>query len=97
MNDEIKLKYGNNNKLKEMNTSNNDKKYKFQKIFIFPKPGEWISYKNKIKFLIKDSGFMFYKCRRLKKIDLSNFNIINITNMERMFCYCEIGIKFVKY
>ena len=41
MNDEIKLKFGSNNTLKEMNTSNNDKKYKYQKFFIFPKPGEY--------------------------------------------------------
>ena len=91
-NDEIKIK-PEHNKLKEMNELNtfiyiNNKKYKFQKCFKFKKPGEY-NIKIKLSFLIKDCGFMFFKCKNLKYIDLSNFNTTNVTNMERIFCCCE--------
>ena len=90
--DEIKIK-PEHNKLTEMNVSNtelyiNNKKYKFQKFFKFQRPGEY-HIKIRLKFLIKDCGFMFFKCRQLTKIDLSNFNTANAINMERMFCCCE--------
>ena len=32
---------------------------------------------------------MFYKCSKLQKIDLSNFNTNNITNLSYVFCECS--------
>ena len=33
--------------------------------------------------------FMFFKCKSLTRLDFSNFNTSNITNMRGMFYYCE--------
>ncbi len=33
--------------------------------------------------------FMFFKCKSLTRLDFSNFNTSNITNMHGMFYYCE--------
>jgi len=41
-----------------------------------------ISFKNNLKN--KNTNYMFYKYNSLKNINLSNFNIQNITNMEGM-------------
>ena len=38
---------------------------------------------------MKDCSFMFYYCKNIINIDLSNFDTSNIINMERMFCGCE--------
>ena len=35
---------------------------------------------------------MFYKCKSLTNIDLSNFNTQYVNNMEYMFCEC-ISLK----
>ena len=32
---------------------------------------------------------MFYECKSLKNLDLSNFNTKNVTDMSDMFSYCE--------
>jgi len=32
---------------------------------------------------------MFYNCKNIINIDLSNLNTNNIINMDRMFCRCE--------
>ena len=32
---------------------------------------------------------IFYGCKSLKLIDLSNFNTNNVTDMSDMFSYCE--------
>ena len=38
---------------------------------------------------------MFFKCKKLKEIDLSNFDTSNVTNIGRMFakCYCLKNVK----
>ena len=33
---------------------------------------------------VEDMGYMFYGCENLKYIDLSYFNLINVTNMNGM-------------
>ena len=49
--------------------------------------------KYKIKYLFKQNltncNFMFYGCKSLKSIDLSNFNTQNVTNMSHMFSRCK--------
>ena len=37
---------------------------------------------------LTNTSYMFYKCKSLKFIDLSNFKT-NITDMIYLFCYCE--------
>ena len=34
-------------------------------------------------------SYMFYECKSLKELNLSNFNTNNIINMEYMFCGCS--------
>ena len=57
-------------------------KYKFNK------EGEYIIYILE-KEKIKDMSCMFYDCKSLKSIDLSNFNTNNVINMSHMFSDCE--------
>ena len=46
-----------------------------------------------VKFIFKkifnDLSFLFYKCKNLKKIDLSPFDSKNVTNMSYIFSGCE--------
>ena len=79
--------------LKEMNDTNtelyiNDVYHKFQKSFKFEKEGEY-TIKLKLKFLIKDCSYMFYECNNIIKIDLSNFDTSETTNMLAMFENCS--------
>jgi len=57
-------------------------KYKFNK------EGEYTIYILE-KESIKDMSYMFYDCKSLKSIDLSNFNINNVHNMSHMFDGCD--------
>jgi surface protein len=91
-NSHIEYKSEHNN-LKEMNKKNtnlyiNDIEEKYDKFFVFEKPG---NYRIKLVFkkLIKNCSFMFYNCINLISIDMSNFNSSKTTNMDRMFCGCE--------
>ena len=47
----------------------------------------------KVKFifteLINDLGFLFYNCKKLKSVDLSPYNAINVENLSYMFGGCE--------
>ena len=81
------------NNLKEMNKKNtklyiNDIEEKYNKFFVFEKPGNY-RIKLVLKKLIKNCSFMFYNCINLISIDMSNFNSSKTTNMDRMFCGCE--------
>ena len=65
----------------------NEKKYEFKKYFTPEKEGKY-NIKIKLKTIIKDCSFMFYNCKYITKIDLSNFNSINIEKAENMFEFC---------
>ena len=82
---------GNNNKNdieKNCELYLNDKKISFSFKIKFTQTG-----KNVLKIVFKkpltDINFMFYQCKTLKSIDLSNFNCSNVDNMSYMFCYCQ--------
>ena len=66
----------------------NDKKISFSFKIKFTQTG-----KNVLKFVFKkplsNLNFMFYNCKTVKSIDLSNFNTYNVNNMSYMFCYCQ--------
>ena len=38
---------------------------------------------------------MFYNCKKLKSLDLSNFEANSITNVKSMFCQCS-GLRELK-
>ena len=63
----------------------NDKIIPFSYYYKFMKVGKY-----EIKYLfnknIFKSDYMFYGCKYLSNINLSNFNTINIINMSFMFC-----------
>ena len=46
--------------------------------------------KLKFKILFTNCSKMFYDCRNIKNIDLTNFDTSNVTNMQSMFEGCGI-------
>ena len=82
-------KYENENEIKENCELIIDyKKVPFNYVWQFSSIGtHYIQYKFK-KPLTK-SNFLFYKCKYLTEIDLSNFDTKNINNMENMFDGCS--------
>ena len=38
---------------------------------------------------VTDMSYMFWNCRNLSSLDLSNFNTTKVENMFGMFCFCE--------
>ena len=78
---------------KEINETNtelyiNNKKIEFNKYFIPKKEGIY-SIKLKFNLYIKDCFGMFAFCSNIKKINLSNFETKNVTNMGYMFYNCS--------
>ena len=78
----------NEEEIKECDIYINDIKIDFTYYYNFPKEGYY-----KIKYIFKkllySANYMFYRCASLISLDLSNFNSINVTNMENMFCGCH--------
>ena len=81
------------NYLKELNKTNvklfiDEKECQFKKSF---KPQEERIYKINIKFdiLMQDCSYIFFWCKNIISIDLSNFKTQNITNMSEMFSDCR--------
>ena len=78
--------------LKELDDTNvelyiNNKKQKYQKYFIPKEEGKYY-FLLRFDFVPKNCSFMFYKCAKMIKIDISSFNTINVTDMRSMFGYC---------
>jgi len=69
----------------------NEKKIDFTYYYTFPNPG---NYKIIYIFhnLLNSTNLMFYKCKELIDLDLSNFDTQNIINMSGMFNKC-LGLK----
>ena len=66
----------------------NDKKIDFTYNFDFKKVGIY-KIKYVFKNLLNSTNFMFYNCKSLISLDLSNFNTQNVTNMSYMFFDCN--------
>ena len=91
------------NNLQELNDSNielyiNNKK-KYKKYF---KPKNEGIYTALLRFNIslKDFSYMFYNCKNIINIEISNFDSKIVINMSKMFAYCESleslnGISFL--
>ena len=82
-------------KLGELNENNttiffpdNNIYLQFKKYHKFEKEG---NYELTLNFTtrLKDCSYMFYGCDNIVKIDLSNFESHNVTNMDEMFCGCN--------
>ena len=61
----------------------NDKKIDFTYYYTFKNKGKYII-KYKFKKLLNSTNFMFFNCKSLLSLDLSNFNTQNVTNMDSM-------------
>ncbi|MCH5256354.1 MAG: BspA family leucine-rich repeat surface protein, partial [Lachnospiraceae bacterium] len=54
----------------------------------------WFEYRSQITSAevnvkgMTDASYMFYGCKKLTSIDLSNFDTSNVTTMKEMFCNC---------
>ena len=82
-------KYKNEKEIKRYCTIKiNDKKIDFNYFYKFKTKGKYIL-KYSFKKNIKNVAYMFYECRFLTNIDLSNFNTENVTNMSHMFSGCK--------
>ena len=89
-----KWKYIKPNKdLEDLNETNtklyiNDKEEKYKNYFIPEKEGIYLI---KLKFYsyIQDCSHIFYGCKNLIDINLSSFNVSNVTNMDGMFEGCR--------
>ena len=66
----------------------NDELIKFNYFHKFKSKGKY-KIKYSFKYKIKNICLMFYGCSSLTKIDLSNFNTNNVTNMGCMFYGCS--------
>ena len=78
---------------KELNDSNaeifiNEKSNKFSKYFIPEKEGIY-QIKLNIKKIMENCEYMFYNCKNLITVNLSNLNTSNVKSMEKMFQNCS--------
>ena len=83
--------YHNHEHLKEMNQSNtkiNIEGINYEKFFV-PKRKGIYNIKIVLNLLMTDCSYMFYRCCKIKSINLSKFNTKNVTNMSSMFCECD--------
>ena len=79
--------------LKELNKDNtelyiNGDKKEYKKYFIPEKEGIY-TILLKFNISIKDCSYMFYNCKNIIYIDLSNFDEKNVINISRMFFGCH--------
>ena len=82
------LNINNENEIKNCEIRINNELIAFNYIHKFKSSGKYIikySFKNNIN----NTAFMFYWCKLLTNIDLSNFNTNNVTNMRDMFAACS--------
>ena len=82
-------KYENEKEIKEnIVIKINEKIIGFIYYYKFKKEGKYI-----IEYLFKNNltktNHIFFYCKSLTNLDLSNFNTQNVTNMKSMFYYCE--------
>ena len=87
----IKINHFHDN-LKELTKNNtelyiNNERIEFSKFFV-PKEEGTYSIKLKLKILLTDCSYMFYKCNNLITIDLSSLDTNFVTNMKSMFYEC---------
>ena len=82
-------KYENEKEIKDnIEIKINGKKIKFTYKYKFNKEGKYIikySFKNNLT----KTCWIFYECNSLTNLDLSNFNIQNVTNLRSMFSFCK--------
>ena len=87
INSDIKEEYKNEKEIKECKIEINNKKIPFCYFYKFEEVGQYY-----IKYSFEDyltkTNYMFCGCSSLNKLNLSNFNTQNVTNMACMFSDC---------
>ena len=83
-----KEEYKNEKEIKECIIEINNEKILFSYKYNFKNEGK---YKIKYSFhnLLTNCNYMFYGCKNLTNLDLSNFNTQNVEDMSNMFSYCS--------
>ena len=66
----------------------NDEKIPFNFEYTFPKEGKY-NFKFSYKFCLVNTSNMFFSCKTLTSLDLSNFNTAFVKNMSCMFFGCK--------
>jgi len=85
---EIEDEYKNEDEIKKCEIRMNNNLISFSYFYKFKSKGKYImrySFKNNIN----NTCFMFFGCKLLTNIDLSNFDANNVTNMKFMFAECS--------
>ena len=82
------LNLNNENEIKNCEITINNQLIPFNYIHKFKSSGKYII-KYTFKNIINKTSFMFYDCKLLNNIDLSNFNTNNVTKMSFMFGDCK--------
>ena len=93
--EEDDYKYENEKEIKEnIIIKINGKIIEFAYYYKFKEKGKYI-----IEYLFKNNltkiNYMFYYCKSLTNLNLSNFNTQNVTNMSDMFSYCNSLKKII--
>ena len=60
----------------------------FNYFYEFKRKGKYII-KYKFNNYLINTNYIFFKCKSLTNLNLSNFNIQNVTNMQIMFSACN--------
>ena len=77
----------NEKQIKECDIYINNQRIDFSYFYNFEKKGKYkIIYK--FKQLMTSTNYMFFNCKSLISLDLSNFNAQKVTNMNSMFIGC---------
>ena len=85
----------NEEEIKDCQIYINDNKIDFTYYYTFNNRGKYII-KYKFKKLLNSTNFVFYGCKLISSLDLSNFNTQNVTNMNFMFSHCNSLIFKIK-
>ena len=78
----------NEEEIKECEIYINDKQIDFTYYYTFKNKGKYII-KYKFKKLLNSCNFMFYDCKSLSSLDLSNFNAQNVL----IWCLCSLAVN----
>ena len=81
-------KLKNEEKIKECEITINDQLISFNYFYYFKQKGKYII-KYKFKNFLTNTNHMFYECKSLIYLNLSNFKTQNVKHMVHMFYYCK--------
>ena len=86
--EEFKEELKNEEQIKECEIEINNELIPFNYFYKFKKEGKYII-KYKFKNFLTNTNHMFYECKSLIYLNLSNFKTQNVKHMVHMFYYCK--------